>query len=166
MEHLYRVQVKTRPDGSVHHVVGFTHQTWDAKAERLSWGGHPYVTKEVRRAAEGMRPTMPLPALQVAEAVQMATQLGEGHMTASAQVRGSVWQWLLRAVWKAAWPPAVRDDVWRLTAGAAYFGGYRHHFDVSTALCKQCKAAGRMHYDTPYHAYRECAALGPVWAWA
>ena len=166
MEHLYRVQVKTRPDGSVHHVVGFTHQTWDAMAERLSWGGHPYVTKEVRRAAEGKRPTMPLPALQVAEAMQMATQLCEGHMTESAQVRGSVWQWLLRAVWKAAWPPAVRDDVWRLTAGAAYFGGYRHHFDVSTALCKQCKAAGRMHYDTPYHAYRECAALGPVWAWA
>ena len=164
---MYRVQVVTKAGGlEARYVVGYVHQTWDACADRLTWRGQPFITKEVRLAMEGARPIMPEPAVKVAKVTQMHTWLTDAHVTRSQQEMGTTWTWLLRAVWLAAWPPAVRDEVWRMAVGAAYYGGWRRFFDPASATCKQCAERGDMHYDTLHHAHRECTSLRPLWSWA
>jgi hypothetical protein len=168
LEVFQRVRVQTHPKDAtkLQQVVGFTKDVWARSASRLTWLGKPFQVSGVRRALEAPRDVLPAPAERLSDALRFTPLLTQQHRMESGAANGTVWGQALLAIWKSTWPPAVRDETWRLMVGSAYFAGYRRHFDVPSSVCRHCMVFGSVEYDTPAHAYTECTMLGPLWTWA
>ena len=168
LEYLHRARVLTHPKDKerVLDVVGLVQDVWSRTAQRLTWDDSPFTVRGVRRAKEAPRGVLPAPAAKVARGLRFLPLLEAVHRGPSGQANGTVWNKAVQAIWKSTWPPRVRDETWRLMAGAAYYGGYRRHFDVPSATCRHCLAMGKVEYDTSAHAYMECDVMGPLWRWA
>ena len=147
-------------------VVGRTQDVWATSPKRLTWKDEPFVVRHVRRVCEQPRDTMPQPATKLADTLRLTTALEAGQVDDGGVTRGTVWNHAVKAVWASTWPPRVRDETWRCMVGAAYYSGYRRHFDAPTAMCRHCMYTGEAEYDTPSHALTECPMLTPLWKWA
>ena len=166
VEHLRRAQVHIDAKGKLDHVVGLTHDVWAQDAQRLTWDGQTFSTRTVRRMIEPQNPVLALPAGKVADTLRLRPILEAAHERPNGDRAGTVWQVMVQAVWKAVLPPRVRDETWRLLAGAAYFASQRRWHDVHSAVCKHCVRTGDVHWDSAHHAYCECPAWAPLWRWA